>query len=191
MSVNGIHQWLAIRWWTTMFDLDTFIHIVGHVLIAVRVEEIPAWWYSIYATSLIVPVFMRFQLSWRDSSVYQISSAIMEILIHCVYSIIMEILIYCTSSSTLEILIYCILYVAMTTHVTFCKSCLFMAIVILCIWDCSMYLYSYAEIYHFFVLMSGWFFHMGLHYSSSGMYFIMYFSHHVIPLTSQIRGHML
>ena len=72
----------------------------------------------------------------------------MEILIHCVSSIIMEILIYCTSSSTLEILIYCILYVAMTTHVTFCISCLFMAIVLLCIRDCSMYLQSYAEIYY-------------------------------------------
>ena len=40
----------------------------------------------------------------------------------------------------IEILIYYILYVSMTTHVTFCISCLFMAIVLLCIWDCSIYL---------------------------------------------------
>ena len=66
-------------------------------------------------------------------SVYHISSSTMEILIHCISSSIMEILIYCISSSTLEILIYCILYMAMTIHVTFCISCLFMAIVLLCI----------------------------------------------------------
>ena len=46
-----------------MFDLDTFIHIVGHVLIAVCVEEFLDWWHFIYAISLIVQVFMRFQLS--------------------------------------------------------------------------------------------------------------------------------
>ena len=46
-----------------MFDLDTSIHIVGHVLVAVCVEDFPDWWQLLYATSLIVPVFMRFQLS--------------------------------------------------------------------------------------------------------------------------------
>ena len=64
-----------------MFDLDTSIRIVGHVLIADCVEYLPYWWHFIYATSLIVPVFMRFQLSWLDSSACQISSAIMEIMI--------------------------------------------------------------------------------------------------------------
>ena len=136
-----------------MFDLNTSIHIVGHVLVVVCVEDLPAWWHSIYATSLIVLVFMRYYLSWFDSSVYQISSSTMEILIHCIYSSIMEILISCISSSTLEILIYCILYVVMTTHVTFCISCLFMAIVLLCIQDCSMYLQSHADIYH---CTNGW-----------------------------------
>ena len=52
------------------------------------------------------------------------------------------------------------------------------------------YLHSHAEIEHFIVLMSGWFFHLGLHYSTFGMD-IMYFSHHVSPLTSHIRGHLL
>ena len=43
-----------------MFDLDTSIHIVGLVIIVVCVEDLPDWWNLIYATSLIVLVFMRF-----------------------------------------------------------------------------------------------------------------------------------
>ena len=50
--VNGIHQWPVIRRWTTMFDLDTSIHIVWHVLVAVYVEDLPDWWHLLYATSL-------------------------------------------------------------------------------------------------------------------------------------------
>ena len=45
----------------------------------------------------------------------------------------------------MEILIYCILYMAMTTH-DICISCLFMAIVLLCIRDCYMYLQPHAKI---------------------------------------------
>ena len=174
-----------------MFDLDTFIHIVRHVLVAVCVEDFPAWWHSTYANSLIMLMFMRFQLSWFDSSVYQISSSTMEILILCISSCFMEILIRCISSSTLDILIYCILYMVMTAHVRFCISCLFMAIVLLCIQYFYMYLQTCAEIDYCIVLMSCWFFHLGLHYSTSGMDFIMYFDHHPTPLTSHIRGHIL
>ena len=105
-SVNGIHQWPVIRQWTTMFDLNTSIPIVGHVLVAVCVEDLSYWWHPLYATSLIMPVLMRFQPSWLDTSVCQIFPATMEILI------------YCISSSILEILIYFILYMVMTTHVT-------------------------------------------------------------------------
>ena len=47
-----------------MLDLDTSIRIVGHVLVAVCVEDNPDWWHPLYDTPLIVPVFMRFQLSW-------------------------------------------------------------------------------------------------------------------------------
>ena len=54
-----------------------------------------------------------------------------------------------------------------------------------------MYLQSHADIYHCIVLMSGWFFYLGLHYSTSRMDFIMSFGHHVTPLTSDIRGHRL
>ena len=52
------------------------------------------------------------------------------------------------------------------------------------------YLQSHANIYHCIVLMSGWLFHLGLHYSTSDMD-IMYFGHHVTPLTSHIKGHLL
>ena len=97
-SVNGIHQWQVIRRWTTMFDLNTSIHIVGHVLVAVCVDR-PYWWHLLYATSLIMPVFMRFQLSWRDSSICQTFPATMEILIYYISSAILEIMVFCISSS--------------------------------------------------------------------------------------------
>ena len=68
------------------------------------VEDFPNWWHSIYATSLIMTVFMRFHLSWLDSSICQIFPATMEILICYIFShygdhgplyiFIMEILIY-------------------------------------------------------------------------------------------------
>ena len=82
-----------------MFNLDTSIHIVGLVLVAVCVEDLLDWWHLLYATSLIVPVFMRFQLSWLDSSICQTFPAIMEILIHYISSAIMEIMILYISSS--------------------------------------------------------------------------------------------
>ena len=105
-SVNGIHQWPVIKWCSIMFDLDTFICVMGHVPVAVCVEHLWAWWHSIYATSLTVPVFMRYQFSWPDSSVLS------YIFIHY------------------GDLFHCILYMAMTT----CDICilfLFMAIILL------------------------------------------------------------
>ena len=136
----------------SMFNLDTSIHIVGHVLVAVCVEYLLDWWHLLYATPLIVPVFMRFQLSWLDSSICQIFPATMEILICYIFShygdhgplyiFIMEILIY----------VYCTWY-----HVL----CLFMAIVLLCIWDCYMYLQLYAELYHCTMLIGWLVFHLG------------------------------
>ena len=59
-SVNDIHQWPVIKWWTTMFDLETSIHIGVHALVSDCVEDLWDWWHFIYATSLIMPVFMRF-----------------------------------------------------------------------------------------------------------------------------------
>ena len=73
-----------------MFDLDTSIRIVGQVLIAFCVEDLPDWWHLhghlLYVTSLIVPVFMRFQLSWLHSSICQTFPTTMEIFIYCISS---------------------------------------------------------------------------------------------------------
>ena len=85
-SINGIHQWPIIRWWNNMFDLETSIHIVVYVLVVVCVEYFPVWWHSTYATYLIVPVVMIFQLSWLDSSVCQTFPAIVEIMVLCISS---------------------------------------------------------------------------------------------------------
>ena len=57
----------------------------------------------------------------------------------------------------MEILIYCILYVVMTTHVTFCISWLFMAIVLLCIQDCYMQRLIIV-LYYWMAGSSTWFF---------------------------------
>ena len=103
-SVNGIHQWPIIKWWTTMFDLDTSIHIVWHVLIVVYIEYLWDWWHSTYATSFIVQVFLRCHLSWPNSNILS------DIFIHY------------------GDLVHCTLYVVMTTH-DICISCLFMGIV--------------------------------------------------------------
>ena len=83
------------------------------------VEDFPNWWHSIYATSLIMTVFMRFHLSWLDSSICQIFTAIMEILIHYISSSFMEIMILCISSPW-RFLSKSLFYMAMTTHVIFC-----------------------------------------------------------------------
>ena len=49
------------------------------------------------------------------------------------------------------------------------------------------YLQSHADIYHCIVLMGGWFFHLGIQYSTF-VIGIMYFGHHVTPMTSHNRG---
>ena len=171
-----------------MFDLNTSIHIVGHVLIVVCVEDFPNWWHLLYATSLIVPVFMRFQLSWLDSSICQIFLATMEILICYIFShygyhgpmyiFIMEILIY----------VYC---TWLWPHMWHQVSCLFMAIVLLCIrtaiCTCS-YMQSSIIV---LCWLGGW----SSIWDPSSLHFwdglIMYFGHCMTPLTSHIRGHLL
>ena len=166
MSVNGIHQWLVIRQWSIMFDFNTFICVMGHVLVMICVEDLQVWWHSIYATSLIVPVFMRCHLSWSYSNVLS------DIFIH--YGDLDLLYIVRGDYHTWNLYI-------MPIH----GHCTLMYPGLLYV-----YLQSYLEIYHCIVLMSGWFFHLGLHYSTSGMD-IMYFGHHVTPLTSHIRGHLL
>ena len=125
-SVNGIHQWSVIRRWSIMFELDTFIRVMGHVLIAVCIEDLWDWWHSAYATSLIMPVFMRCQVSCPDSSILS------DTFIH--YG---------------DLVLY-ILYVAMTTC-DICILCLFMAIVLLCIRDC--YVYIFIHMLRFIIVL--------------------------------------
>ena len=106
-------------------------------------KDFPDWWNFWYATSLIVPVFMRFQLSWLDSSICQTFPSIMEILIHYISSAIMEIM------GPLYIFIMDILiYVYCTWRwplMWYLVLCLFMSIVLLCIRDCYIY---YSWFYH-------------------------------------------
>ena len=94
------------------------------------------------------------------------------------YIFIMEILIY----------LYCMWR---WPHMSYFVSCLFMAIVLLCIRDCYIYLQLCAEFDHCIVLI-GW---LVLPLGSSSLHFwdglIMYFSHRMTPLTSHIRRHLL
>ena len=166
MFVNNIHQWLVIRRWTAMFDLDTSIHIVGHVLVEVCVEDLPAWWHSIYATSLIVPIFMRCQLFWPYSNVLS------DIFIH--YWDRYSLYIVRDDDHTWYLYI-----MPIHGHCTLMYPELLYVFAVICIY---WLLYCTDEC---------WFFHLGLHYSTSGMDFIMSFIHHITPLTSHIRGHLL
>ena len=81
-SINGIHQWPIIRQWTTMYNLDTSIHIVGHVLIVVCVEDLPNWCISYmlppwscqcswdFRSHDLILVYTRYlQLLWRSWSI--------------------------------------------------------------------------------------------------------------------------
>ena len=83
------------------------------------------------------------------------------ILIHCISSTIMEIMILFISSSW----IFWSMYIVRAND----HSCLFMVIVLLCIWDCYMYLRLYAELYHCTILIGWLVFHWVLHHSTSGM----------------------
>ena len=150
-----------------MFDLDTSIHIVGHVLVAFCVEYFPDWWHFIYATSLIMPVFMGFQLSWLDSSVWQISSAIMEILIHCISSAFMEIVILHIYSSWRFWSIYIVRGDDHTCHIFYhAYSWSLYSYVSKTATSTSSYVQSLIIVLY---RLDGWFFHWFLHHSTSGM----------------------
>ena len=165
-----------------MFNLDTSIHIVGHVLVAVCVEELPDWWHPLYATSLIVPVFMRFQLLWLVPVYVRYFQPLWRswsiiYLRHFgdhgpLYIFIMEIPIY----------VYC---TWRWPHMWYHVSCLFMAIVLLCIQDCYMYLQLY-----YCTMLIGWLvFYLGsfitpLHHSRYSYWFVhlMIEAFHIIML---------
>ena len=54
-------------------------------------------------------------------------------------------------------------------HMSYFVSCLFMAIVLLCIRDCYIYLQLCAEFDYCIVILDGCFFHLVLHHSTFGM----------------------
>ena len=88
-----------------MFDLDTSIRIVGHVLVAVCVEDFSDWWHLLYATWScqcswefnshdLIPVYVKyFQPLWRSWSYVYLHHGDSDV---------------------------CILYMAMTTYVISC-----------------------------------------------------------------------
>ena len=137
-----------------------------------RPWHLPDWWHFIYATSLIVPVFMRFQLSWLDSSVCQISSAIMEIMIRCI------------SSSWRFWSIYIVRGDDHTCHVLDHAYSwpLYSYVFETAISTCS-YVQSLIIVLYFWMAGSS-----SLHFWDG---LIMYFGHRITPLTSHIRGHLL
>ena len=105
------------------------------------------------------------------ASVHEISSLVTCSSICQTFLATMEILIYCISSAFVEIMeIMIYLYCTWRwPHLCYHVSCLFMAIVLLCIWDCYMYLQLYAELYHCIMLIGWLVFHWVLHHSTSGM----------------------
>ena len=129
----------------------------------------------LYATSLIVLVFMRFQLSWFDSDVCQISSAFMEILVICISSSwrLWSIYIVHGDDHTCHILYHAYSW-PLYSYVSRTAVCI-----------CS-----HMQRYLYYIV--GW---MVLPPCSSSLHFwdglIMYFGHRITPVTSHIRGHML
>ena len=140
-------------------------------------RRISAWWHSTYATSLIIPVFMRFHLSWFDSIVCHIYSASMEILIHCI------------SSSW----IFCILYIVCGDDHT-CHILYIMPIHGHCTLMYPGLLYAFAIAWRDWLLYytDGW---LVLPPGSSSLHFwdgfYNVFRPSFSPLTSHIRGHIL
>ena len=173
-----------------MFDLDTSIHIVGHVLIAVCVEDLLDWWHLLYATSLIRPMFMRVQLSWLiDSSICQTFLAIMKILIHCISSVIMEIMILFISSSWRFWSMYIVRgddhICSIMFHAYSWPVYSYVSGTAICM--CS-YMQSCIMV---LCWLGGW----SSIWVPSSLHFwdglIMYFGHSITPLISYIRGHLL
>ena len=150
---------------------------------------LPEWWHLIYTTSLIVPVFMRFQLSWLNSSICQIFPATMEILIYYISLSIMEIMVLRISSSWRFLSIYIICGDEHTWHIVYHAYSWplysYVSETTICI--CS-YMQSCIIV---LCWLGGWssiWDHSLLHFWDG---LIMYFGHHMTPLTSHIRGNLL
>ena len=132
-----------------------------------------------------MPVSMRFQLSWLDSSVCYIFPAIMKILIHYISLSFMDIMILCISLSWRFWYIYIVRGDDHTCHILYHVHCNLMYVGLLYVFAviCRDWLLYYTN--GWLVLPPG---SSSLHFSDR---FIMYFGHQVTPLTSHIRGHLL
>ena len=122
---------------------------------------------AFYAISLIMTVFMRFQLSWLDSIICQTFPVIMGILIHCISSAIIEIMILCISSSWRFWSIYIVCGDDHTCHILYHAYSwpLYSYVSGTAISTCS-YVQSFIIVLYW---LDGWFFHWVLHQSTSGM----------------------
>ena len=117
------------------------------------------------------------------SSIHEIAALVIMILVFLVYIRYIHLLwiswsiLYCTWWWPHMKFVYHAYSWTLYSYVSKTAICIF---AVMCI-DCSLYC----------TYMSDWFFHLGLHYSTSGMDYIMYFDHHVTPPTSHIRGNFL
>ena len=155
--VNGIHQWPAIRWRVIMFDLNTYIDMMGHVPSSIFVEDLKVWWNSIYASTLIIIVPMGFQFSYQRN---------VPSCTRCFRSIwILDTTMHCTWFWPLMIYVYYAYPWPLYFYIYGASIC-------------TPNMQSCIQSYHCIILMSGYIFHLDLHYSTHGT-IIMYFSHHV------------
>ena len=72
MSINGRSQWLVSIRCFIMFDLNTFIHMMGHVPSMISVEYLRLWSHSIYDTTSIATKPMGFQFSYHSSVLHYV-----------------------------------------------------------------------------------------------------------------------
>ena len=179
----------VIRRWTTMFDLDTSIHIVGHVLVAICVEYFLDWWYFLYATSWscqcswdfnsrdLIPVYVRyFQPLVRSWSI---------IYLHPLWRSCSVVYLHHGDSDL------CIWYVAMTTYVISC----IMPIHGHCTLMYPGLLDIFVDYMQSCIMVLCWLGGWSSIWVPSSLHFwdglIMYFGHRITPLISYIRGHLL
>ena len=151
------------------------------------VEDLLYWWHFIYATSLIMPVCMRFQLSWLDSSVCLIFPATMEILIHYISLDFMDIMVLCISSSWRFWSMY---IVRGDDHI-----CSIMPIHGHCTLMYPGLLDVFADYMQSRIMVLCWLGGWSSIWVPSSLPswdgLIMYFGHRISPLISYIRGHLL
>ena len=77
-SINSIHQWPVIKLCLFVFELNTCIHVLGHVPSSICVEDLILWCHSIYATTLIMMIPMGFHFSYQRSVPYHVPDVFIQ-----------------------------------------------------------------------------------------------------------------